>query len=111
MWPGTSRSLVTIVGGILVGLSMSAAVEFSFLLGVLTLTAATAKDALEHGREMLAAYGWLPLALGFVAAWLSAVLAVRWMVGYLNKHGLEVFGYYRIGLAIVVAALVLRGVL
>jgi undecaprenyl-diphosphatase len=111
MWPGTSRSLVTIVGGILVGLSMTAAVEFSFLLGVLTLSAATAKDALEHGRAMLEAYGWLPLAIGFVAAWASAVLAVRWMVAYLNKHGLEIFGYYRIALAIVVALLVVRGVL
>ena len=109
LWPGTSRSLVTIVGGILVGLSMSAAVEFSFLLGLLTLSAATAKDALEHGREMLAAYGWMSLAIGFVAAWLSAVLAVRWMVGYLNQHGLELFGYYRVALAVLVAVLVLRG--
>lgn len=111
MWPGTSRSLVTIVGGILVGLSMSAAVEFSFLLGVLTLSAATAKDALEHGREMLAAYGWFSLAVGFVAAWIFAVLAVRWMVAYLNNHGLALFGYYRIGLAVVVAVLISRGLL
>jgi undecaprenyl-diphosphatase len=111
MWPGTSRSLVTIVGGILVGLTMSAAVEFSFLLGVLTLTAATAKDAFEHGSVMLAAYGWGPLAIGFVGAWVSAVLAVRWMVGYLHKHGLEIFGYYRIALAVVVALLLWRGVL
>ncbi len=111
MWPGTSRSLVTIVGGILVGLSMAAAVEFSFLLGVLTLSAATAKDAFEHGREMLAAYGWFSLGVGFVAAWIFAVLAVRWMVAYLNKHGLAIFGYYRIALAVIVAALVLRGVL
>ena len=102
LWPGTSRSLVTIVGGILVGLRMRAAVEFSFLLGLLTLGAATSYDALKHGREMLTAYGVGSLALGFFAAWLSAVLAVKWMVAYLNRHGLEVFGYYRIALAIVV---------
>jgi undecaprenyl-diphosphatase len=103
MWPGVSRSLITIVGGLLVGLSLPAAVEFSFLLGVLTLSAATAYDALKHGREMLEAFGPAPLAVGFVAAWLSAMLAVKWMVGYLNKHGMDIFGWYRIGLAIVVA--------
>lgn len=109
LWPGTSRSLVTIVGGILVGLRMRAAVEFSFLLGVLTLGAATGYDALKHGREMLAAYGPLSLLLGFLTAWISAVLAVKWMVAYLNKHGLEIFGFYRIGLALAVTAWLLSG--
>ena len=104
LWPGTSRSLVTIVGGILVGLRMRAAVEFSFLLGLLTLGAATSYDALKHGREMLAVYGTGSLVLGFVAAWLSAVLAVKWMVAYLNRHGLELFGWYRIALALGVTA-------
>jgi len=109
MWPGTSRSLVTIVAGILVGLRMRAAVEFSFLLGVLTLGAATAYDGLKHGKVMLSEYGAGTLALGFIAAWISAVLAVKWMVGYLNKHGFSLFGYYRIGLAVVVAAAILAG--
>ncbi|MBJ7258670.1 MAG: undecaprenyl-diphosphate phosphatase [Chthoniobacterales bacterium] len=104
MWPGVSRSLITIVGGVLVGLSLPAAVELSFLLGAVTLTAATAKDTWESGAEMLAAFGPVPLAIGFVAAWISAVLAVRWMVGYLNSHGLEIFGWYRVFLAIAVTA-------
>ena len=104
MWPGVSRSLITIVGGVLVGLSLPAAVELSFLLGVVTLSAATAKDALDNGAEMLAAYGPVPLAIGFFAAWVSAVLAVRWMVGYLNRHGMEIFGWYRLLLAIAVTA-------
>ena len=103
MWPGVSRSLITIVGGVLVGLSLPAAVELSFLLGVITLTAATAYDALKHGPEMLATYGATPLLIGFGAAWLSAVLAVKWMVGYLKSHGMEIFGWYRVALAFVVA--------
>ena len=109
MWPGVSRSLATILGGILVGLSMPAAVEFSFLLGVVTLGAATGYDALKHGHAMMEAFDALPMALGFAAAFLSAVLAVKWMVGYLNRHGLEIFGYYRLGLAGVVAVLLLAG--
>jgi len=110
MWPGVSRSLITIVGGLLVGLSLPAAVEFSFLLGVLTLSAATAYDALKHGREMIEAFGPAPLAVGFVAAWISAVLAVKWMVGYLNRHGMDIFGWYRVALAIGVAVWLLKGI-
>ncbi|MFZ4597968.1 MAG: undecaprenyl-diphosphate phosphatase [Terrimicrobiaceae bacterium] len=109
MWPGVSRSLITIVGGMLVGLSLPAAVELSFLLGVLTLSAATAYDALRHGEEMMATFGIVPLVVGCLAAWLSAVLAVKWMVGYLNKHGMQIFGWYRVVLAIVVTIWLVRG--
>lgn len=109
MWPGVSRSLVTIVGGVLVGMSLPAAVEFSFLLGVVTLTAATAHDAVKYGQDMLNQYDASGIVLGFVFAWLSAVLAVRWMVAYLDRHGLAIFGYYRVALALVVAAMILAG--
>ncbi|WP_432797228.1 undecaprenyl-diphosphate phosphatase [Poriferisphaera sp. WC338] len=111
MWPGTSRSLVTIVGGLIVGLSVAAAVEFSFLLGLLTLLAATVYKAKTAGPVMLDAYGWTPMIIGSLAAWLSAVIAVKWMVAYLKKHGLQLFGYYRIILAILVAILILQGFL
>jgi undecaprenyl-diphosphatase len=103
MWPGVSRSLITIVGGVMVGLSLPAAVELSFLLGVITLGAATAYDALKHGGEMLDTYGPVPLLIGFGSAWISAVVAVKWMVGYLKSHGMEIFGWYRVVLAIAVA--------
>lgn len=109
MWPGVSRSLVTIVGGVLVGLSLPAAVEFSFLLGVVTLGAATGYKAVQHGGAIVDQYDMATLAAGFLAATLSAMLAVKWMVGYLNRHGLAIFGYYRLGIAAVVAFLLLRG--
>lgn len=111
MWPGVSRSLVTIVAGVLVGLRLAAAVEFSFLLGVVTLGAATCYDGLKHGPTMLKHYGPEDMLLGFFFAFLSAVLAIKWMVGYLKRHGMSVFGYYRIAVGLLVAVMLLMGVL
>ncbi len=107
MWPGTSRSLVTILGGLAVGLSLAAAVEFAFLLGVLTLTAATAYTVMKHGDGMLTAYGWPALLTGFIAAWASAALAVKWMVAWLNRHGLALFAWWRFAAAGLAALLLL----
>jgi undecaprenyl-diphosphatase len=111
LWPGTSRSLVTIMGGVLVGMSLPAAVEFSFLLGVVTLGGATVLKARHHGPLMIESYGWAPLVIGFVLSLVSAVGAVKWMVGYLNRNGLRAFGYYRVALAAVVAGLIVSGLL
>jgi undecaprenyl-diphosphatase len=111
MMPGTSRSLVTIVGGVLVGLHIAAAVEFSFLLGVVTLLAATVYKARDAGPLMLEEYGWTPMIIGSLAAWISAILAIKWMVAYLKKHGMSIFGYYRIAIAILVGALILGGII
>jgi undecaprenyl-diphosphatase len=111
MWPGTSRSLMTIVGGILVGLRPKEAVEFSFLLGVMTLGAATAKDTLEYGPLMLQTFGLSNLLVGFLASTVSAALAVKWLVTYLQKHGMGIFGWYRIAVAIIAACLVGFGIL
>jgi len=111
MWPGVSRSLITIVAGVLVGMSLVSAVEFSFLLGVVTLGAATCYDLLKHGRVMLENYGPLEMLLGSLAAFISAVIAVKWMVSYLKRHGMAVFGYYRIAAAVVVAVMLITGVL
>jgi undecaprenyl-diphosphatase len=124
MWPGTSRSLMTIVGGLIVGLSVRAAVEYSFLLGVLTLTAATAKKAVWKvegldvsydvwgggAKLMWQTYGAVPLAIGIVAAAVSAAIAVKWLVSYLQSNGLSIFGWYRIGLGLVIGSLVAAGV-
>lgn len=111
MWPGVSRSLITIVGGLMVGLSLSAAVEFSFLLGLITLSAATAYDALKHGQVMLQTFDALSLAVGVLFAFIAAILSVKWMVSYLNRHGLAAFGYYRVGLALVAGLMLMSGTL
>ena len=125
MCPGTSRSLMTICGGLLVGLSIRAAVEYSFLLGVLTLTAATAKDAVGKVKGidptydtlfggpklMIHEYGTTTMLVGLVAAAISAALAVKWLVSYLQSHGLACFGWYRIVVGVTVAGMILSGVL
>ncbi len=109
MWPGFSRSLATILGGVLVGLTLPAAVEFSFLLGVLTLGAATAYKGLDAGPAMLAAYGVAPMAVGLVASWASALLAVRAMLAWLQRRGLGVFAVWRLAMAAVVAGAITQG--
>ncbi len=103
LWPGTSRSLATILGALLLGLTMSAAVEFSMLLGLLTLGAATAWKGLHHGKDMLATYGAVSPLIGFAVAAAAAWMSVKWMIGWLERHGLVLFGWYRVLLAAAVA--------
>lgn len=107
LWPGTSRSLVTLVAALLAGLSIAAAVEFSFLLGLATLTAATTWDLAHNGQELLDAYGWATPLLGAVVAFIAATLSVRWMTAYLRQHSLCIFGWYRISIAGLAVALLL----
>lgn len=119
LWPGTSRSMVTIGGGMLLGLRAVPAAEFSFLLGLPTLGAACAHDLLADFRQarvaggpmMLEQLGAGSVVLGIVVATLSAALAVRWLVGMLNRHGLEPFGWYRLFVSALFALLLLLGVI
>jgi undecaprenyl-diphosphatase len=98
--------LVTILAALLLGLSMASAVEFSFLLGLVTLTAATGYELLTNGKLMLDTFGLgIPL-LGLLAAFLAAVVSVRWMVTYLRRHDFAIFGWYRIGVAALVIILI-----
>ena len=100
MWPGTSRSMMTILGGIIFGLSPRRAAEFSFLLGLPTLGGACVYKLFKEARHDPSGYletlgGPVPVAVGVVVAAASAALAVRWLVGYLSRGGFAAFGWWR----------------
>ena len=100
MWPGTSRSMVTILAGLGVGLSMTAAAEFSFLLALPTLTAATLYKTVTQWDALTEFVGIDSLITGIVISGIVAGFSVKFLVQHLTKHGLSGFGFYRIGLAI-----------
>lgn len=93
--PGTSRSGATIIGGMLFGLSRRAATEFSFFLAVPTLMAAGAYDVWKQ-RALLAVSDLPHFAVGFVTAFLSAFLCIRWLIRYVASHDFTPFAWYRI---------------
>ncbi len=97
MVPGVSRSGATIMGGLLRGLDRQTAAEFSFFLAVPTMAAATVY-ALYKERDLLTADDLGLIAIGFTTAFLSALLVVRWLVGFVARHGFAPFAWYRIGL-------------
>ena len=99
--PGTSRSGATIIGGLFFGLSRTAAAEFSFFLAVPTLGAASAYE-LFKARHLLNGEDLGLLAVGFVAAFLSAMVAVRGFIRFVSKHDFTVFAWYRIVFGLVV---------
>ncbi|MCK9284875.1 MAG: undecaprenyl-diphosphate phosphatase [Rhodocyclaceae bacterium] len=99
--PGTSRSGATIIGGLLFGLSRKAATEFSFFLAIPTLLAATAYQLYKE-RALLNADDLGMWAVGFVAAFASAFLCVRWLLRYISSHDFTLFAWYRIAFGIIV---------
>lgn len=111
LWPGVSRSLVTLIAALLLGMSMMAALEFSFLLGLATLTAASVYDFARNGSELVDQFGILAPLLGLLAAFVTAVIAVRWVVAYLASHDLRIFGWYRLIIAALGCVLLLTGAL
>ena len=108
MWPGTSRSMMTIVGGYLVGLSRVHAAEFSFLLGLVTLTAAAGYKSVTKWEVMTQHLSIGPVLFGCLVAGIFAAASVFWLVGYLSRKGLGVFVVYRIILSFVVLAIFLN---
>ena len=101
MIPGTSRSGATIIGGMFIGLDRKVAAEFSFFLAVPTMFAATFYDLYKH-RDILSLADLPMFAVGFIAAFVSALLAVRTLVRFIATHTYEVFAWYRIAFGLVI---------
>lgn len=99
--PGTSRAGATIIGGLFFGLSRRAATEFSFFLAIPVLFAASAYELFKH-RSLLSADDLGILAVGLVAAFVSAFVCVRWLLRYISRHDFTVFAWYRIAFGIIV---------
>jgi undecaprenyl-diphosphatase len=95
--------MMTILGGQWVGLSPVAAAEFSFLLGLPTLLAATAFKTFKEGHHLVNHIGIDAMGVGLAVAAISAFLCVKGLVAWLSKHGLQPFGWYRMLLAVLVA--------
>jgi undecaprenyl-diphosphatase len=101
MIPGTSRSGATIVGALLLGVTREAATEFSFFLAIPTMAGATALD-LWKARHDLASAGWGMIAIGFVVAFVAALVVVRGLVRFVSRHGFAPFAWYRIAAGAVI---------
>lgn len=109
MIPGISRSAATIIGGMSQKLSRKQAAEFSFFLAVPTMAAASILDLADYYEHITAAT-LLPLSVGFVVAFIVAMIAIKAFVGYLTRHGFKWFGYYRIAVGAVLLLLIAMGV-
>lgn len=111
--PGVSRSMATIVGGMSQGLTRKAAAEFSFFLAVPTMAGATLLDLIDMFKEdtiWATADNMVVLAVGCVVAFVVALLAMKWFVGFISKYGFKAFGWYRIVVGLVLLVMLMSGV-
>ena len=112
MIPGVSRSMATIVGGMHQGLTRRQAAEFSFFLAIPTMAGATLLKGYKLYKELgveVFRDNWDTLLVGNVVAFLVALLAIKFFIGFVSKYGFRFFGYYRIALALIVALALLLG--
>ncbi len=108
MIPGTSRSGSTIVGALLLGVEKRAAAEFSFFLSIPTMAGAVAYD-LYKNRDVLDLSAMGEIAIGFAAAFVVAILVVRWLLGYVSRRGYALFGWWRIIVGVLALAALTAG--
>ncbi len=113
LFPGLSRSASTIIGGMSLKLTRAAAAEFSFFLAVPTMLAATAYKLLKFIKENdgITSHQIQQLAIGNVVAFIVALLAIKFFIGFLQKHGFKIWGYYRIIVGVVLLGLIFSGFL
>lgn len=95
MIPGTSRAGATIMGGLLLGLDRKTATEYSFFLAIPTMLGATVYDLYKNWHQ-LSPEGWELIAIGFIAAFICALLVVRALIAFISRHGFVPFAWYRI---------------
>jgi undecaprenyl-diphosphatase len=95
MIPGVSRSGATIVGALLLGVEKRAAAEFSFFLSMPTMAAAVGYDLLKN-RDVLDFSALTQIGVGFGLAFVTGVIVVKWLLGYIGRHGYALFGWWRI---------------
>ena len=110
--PGVSRSMATIVGGMSQNLTRRKAAEFSFFLAVPTMAGATLLDLVDlfkENAEWATSHNIMVLTVGCVVAFIVALLAMKWFVGFLTKYGFKAFGWYRIVVGVLILALLLSG--
>ncbi|MBI1343161.1 MAG: undecaprenyl-diphosphate phosphatase [Terrimonas sp.] len=110
MIPGVSRSAASIIGGMQQGMTRKLAAEFSFFLAVPTMAAATGYKLLKGYKTFTPEHIKL-LAIGNLVAFVVAMLAIKFFIGFLQKYGFRLFGYYRIAVGIVLIILILAGVI
>jgi undecaprenyl-diphosphatase len=108
MIPGVSRSGATIVGALWLGVGRRAAAEFSFFLSMPTMAGAFAFD-LYKNRDLLDVTAMTEIAVGFVCAFVTALFVVKWLLGYVSKHGFALFGWWRIIVGAVALVALLAG--
>lgn len=110
MIPGVSRSAASIIGGMTQKLSRKQAAEFSFFLAVPTMFAATAKSMWDYKEILLnQSENWSILLFGNAVAFIVAMLAIKFFIGFLTKYGFKAFGYYRIILGLIILSLWFSG--
>ena len=112
MIPGVSRSGATIVGGMSQKMSRKLAAEFSFFLALPTMLGATLKKSMDYFEDhgALTSGEIQNLVIGNVVAFIVAIIAIKAFIGYLNKNGLKIFGWYRIIAGLIILILLLSGV-
>ena len=113
LFPGLSRSAATIIGGMSLRLTRAAAAEFSFFLAVPTMMAATGYKLLKYHKEQggFSTDEIQQLAVGNLVAFVVAMLAIKFFIGFLQKHGFKIWGYYRILVGLLLLILIYTGVL
>lgn len=111
MWPGMSRSASTIMGGWVAGLSTPIAAEFSFFLAIPAMIVSSGKDLFEFNYSIMNLSLWIALILGFIVAFIIALVVMERFVAFLKKKPMRVFAIYRLIAGIFLAGLVLKGLI